>query len=48
MDHVRFLEDKFKSIPDYKKMVLFLFSINKDDDLLFEYDFLKKCCYSKL
>ena len=41
MDHVNYLKDMFKSIPDYRKIVLLIVLIQNDDDLLKECGFLK-------
>ena len=40
-DHVNFFEDLLESIPDYRKVVLLLFLIKNDVDLLYECGYLK-------
>ena len=44
MNHVNYLKNLFESIPDYKKIVLFLVLIKNDVNLLTEYCFLKIDC----
>ena len=39
MDNVNYFRDLFESIPDYRKIVLLLYSIKNDDDLLKETGF---------
>ena len=41
MDHVNIFKDLLKSIPDFRKVVLLLFLIKNDVDLLQECGFLK-------
>ena len=41
MDHVKYFEDSFQSIPDYRKNVLILLLSNNDVDLLNECVFLQ-------
>ena len=41
MDIVIYLKDLFESIPDYKKIVLLMFSIENDVNFLYECGFLK-------
>ena len=41
MDNVNFFKDLFESIPDYKKIVLLMFLIINDVNLLYECGFLK-------
>ena len=41
MYHVNYFKDLFDSIPDNKKIVLLIFLIQNDDDLLKECGFLK-------
>ena len=41
MDNVNCFKDLFKSIPDYKKIVLLMFVIKKDVNFLYECGFLK-------
>ena len=39
MDIIIYFKDLFESIPDYKKIVLLMFLIKKDDDLLHDIGF---------
>ena len=39
MDHVNNFEDLFEPIPDYRKIVLIMFLVKKDVDLLNECGF---------
>ena len=41
MDHVNYFKYLFESIPDYRKIVLLMFLIKNDVDLLTECGFLK-------
>ena len=41
MDLVNYSKDLFESIPDYRKIVLTIFLIKNDNDLLKECGFLK-------
>ena len=41
MNNVNFFNDMFESIPDYRKIVLLMFSIQNDIILLYECGFLK-------
>ena len=41
MNNVNYFTDSFESIPDYKKIVLLLFLIKNDVNLLYECCFLK-------
>ena len=41
MDKIIYFKDFFESIPDYRKIFLFLFSIENDGDLLGECGYLK-------
>ena len=41
MNHVNYFKDLFESIPDYRKIVLLMFLIQNDADLLKECGFLK-------
>ena len=41
MDHVNYLKDLFKSIPDYRKNVLLMFFNKNDDEGLTECGCLK-------
>ena len=41
MNYENYFKDIFESIPDYRKIVLLIFSIQNDDDLLKECGFLK-------
>ena len=41
MNYERYFRDLFKSIPDYTKIVLLIFLIQNDTDLLKEGGFLK-------
>ena len=41
MNNVNYFKDLFESIPDYKKIVLIMFLIKNDDNLLYECGFLK-------
>ena len=41
MDNVNYFRDLFKSIHDYRKIVLLMFLIKNDNDLLTECGFLK-------
>ena len=41
MNNVNYFKDLFESIPDYKKIVLLMFLIKNDDNLLYECGFLK-------
>ena len=34
MDHVKFFKDKFESIPEHKKIVLLMFVIENNVDLI--------------
>ena len=40
MDHVTYFKDIFESKPEYRKIVLLMFLIKKDVDLLIECGFL--------
>ena len=42
MDYVNYLKDLFGSIPDYKKVVLSIFLIKKDDDILHQIGFSER------
>ena len=39
MDNINYFKDLFESIPDYRKIVLLMFLIKKDNDLLHECGF---------
>ena len=41
MDQVKYFKGLFKSIPNYKKIILLMFSIKDDVDFLKECQFLK-------
>ena len=41
MDHGNFFKGLFKSVPDYRKLVLILVSVKNDSDSLKECRFLK-------
>ena len=41
MNNVNYFDDMFETIAVYKKIVLLLFIIKKDDKLLYESGFLK-------
>ena len=41
MDNTNYFKDLFESIPDYKKIVLLMFLIKNDVDMLYEYGFLR-------
>ena len=41
MDNVSYFKDLFESIPDYKKIVLLMFLIKNDVNMLYECGFLK-------
>ena len=41
MNNVKFFEDLFESIPDYRKILLIMFLIKNDVNLLYESGFLK-------
>ena len=41
MDNTIFFKDLFESIPDYKKIVLLMFLIKNDVDMLYECGFLR-------
>ena len=41
MNYENYFKDMFESIPDYRKMVLLMFLIKKDEDFLKECGFLK-------
>ena len=41
MDNVNYFKDLFESIPDYKKIILLIFIIKNDVNLLYECGFLK-------
>ena len=41
MDHINYFKDMFESIEDYRKIVLLLFLIRNDSDLVREFGFLK-------
>ena len=41
MKNVTYFKDFFESVDDYRKIVLLLFLIQNDDDLLEEYGFVK-------
>ena len=41
MNSVKYFEDLFESIPDFKKIVLLMFLIKNDVNLLYECGFLK-------
>ena len=41
MDNINYFKDLFESIPDYRKIVLLMFLIKNDNDLLKECGFLK-------
>ena len=40
MDNINYFKDLFESIPDYRKIVLLIFLIKSDEDLLKECGFL--------
>ena len=42
MDNVNYFKDLFESIPDYRKIVLLIFLIQNDKNLLKEIGFSKK------
>ena len=42
MDNVNYFEDLFESIPDHRKIVLLIFLIQNDKNLLKEIGFSKK------
>ena len=39
MDNTKYFKDLFESIPDYKKIVLLMFLIKNDVDMLYECGF---------
>ena len=41
MNNVNYFKDLFESIPDYKKIVLLMFLIKNDVDMLYECGFLR-------
>ena len=41
MDNINYFKELFESIPDYKKIVLLMFLIKNDVNLLYECGFLK-------
>ena len=41
MDHLNCFRDFFESIPDYRKIVIIMFLIKNDDDLIQECGYLK-------
>ena len=41
MNNVKLFNDKFESIPDYRKIVLIMFLTKNDVNLLYECGFLK-------
>ena len=41
MNYENFFKDMFESIPDYRKIVFFMFLIKNDNDLLTKCGFLK-------
>ena len=41
MNKIKYFKDLFESIPDYKKIVLLLFLIKNDTNVLYECGFLK-------
>ena len=41
MDNIKYFEDLFESIPDFRKIVLLLFLIKNDVNLLYEWGFMK-------
>ena len=41
MNNVNYFKDLLESIPDYKKIVLLMFVVKNDDNLLYECGFLK-------
>ena len=41
MDNTNYFKDLFESIPDYKKIVLLMFLIKNDVDMLYECGFLR-------
>ena len=41
MDSINYFKDLFESIPDYEKIVLLMFLIKSDVDILYECGFLK-------
>ena len=41
MDHVKYFNDLFESIPDYRKIVLLLFLIKNENVVLQECGYLK-------
>ena len=50
MDNVNYFKDLFESIPDYKKIVLLMFLIKNDVNMLYECGFLKgdiNCLYKE-
>ena len=42
MDNINYFKDLFESIPDYRKIVLLIFLIQNDKNLLKEIGFSKK------
>ena len=42
MDNSNYFKDIFESIPDYRKIVLLMFLIKNDKDLLLEIDFSER------
>ena len=46
MDNINYFKDLFKSIPEYRKIVLLVFLIKNDVDLLKECGFSKNDNYS--
>ena len=42
MDNINCFKDLFESIPNYRKIVLLMFLIKNDDNLLTECGYLKK------
>ena len=41
MEHIRYFQDLFESIPDFRKVVLLMFSFKNDVDLFTECGFSK-------
>ena len=42
MDHVKYFKELFESITDYRKIVLLIFLIHNDKDLLLEIGFSER------
>ena len=45
MDNINYFKALFQIIPDYRKIVILMFSSKNDNDLLTECDFLKSDNY---